>query len=312
MDPTNRLAAARARAAEKEAAEVRLRRVQEQIRARRTSLQELDAALRDEEQDVRRLEGLGLTALFSAMLGTKEERLSKERAEALRARLSRDACREALDGLLADERTLQAKAAESGDAYVELAEALRLREAELVASGAPEARRLAEIDASIADAKAVGKELDEARVAGDVALRSLDGVMDALDSARNWGTWDMLGGGMLATYAKHSRIDDARGAAHAAQRALDRFAREMADVRGLDAGRLVVEIGGFSKFADYFFDGLIADWIVQDRIADSRRNVEDARRQVRDAQRALGERDGEVRRAMQTFADERRRVVEGA
>ena len=27
-----------------------------------------------------------------------------------------------------------------------------------------------------------------------------------------------------------------------------------------------LEIGGFSKFADYFFDGLIADWVVQSKI----------------------------------------------
>ena len=69
---------------------------------------------------------------------------------------------------------------------------------------------------------------------------------------------------MLSTMAKHSKIDSAKQHAHAAQRQLRRFQEEL-----VDAGQRLnvsLEIGGFSKFADYFFDGLIADWNVQSKI----------------------------------------------
>ena len=32
---------------------------------------------------------------------------------------------------------------------------------------------------------------------------ALDQMIGQLDSAAGWGTWDILGGGMLATMAKH-------------------------------------------------------------------------------------------------------------
>ncbi|NLL62799.1 MAG: hypothetical protein GX241_00935, partial [Ruminococcaceae bacterium] len=36
----------------------------------------------------------------------------------------------------------------------------------------------------------------------------------------------------------------------------------------------------FVKFADFFFDGLISDWIVQSRIHDSQESVNNVRRDV--------------------------------
>jgi len=42
-----------------------------------------------------------------------------------------------------------------------------------------------------------------------------------------------------------------------------------------------LEIGDFLTFADYFFDGLIADWLVQSKIQDAKAQVENAIIQVR-------------------------------
>lgn len=37
-----------------------------------------------------------------------------------------------------------------------------------------------------------------------------------------------------------------------------------------------IEMGDFLSFADYFFDGIIADWMVQSRISDAKRQVDNA------------------------------------
>ena len=54
------------------------------------------------------------------------------------------------------------------------------------------------------------RDVREAREAGLRALDSLEKARGALDSARGWGVFDMLGGGMLSTLVKHSKLDDAR------------------------------------------------------------------------------------------------------
>ena len=74
----------------------------------------------------------------------------------------------------------------------------------------------------------------------------------------------MLGGDMIATIAKHSKIDSAKQKGQYAQLNLERFQEELADA-GVRLN-LALEIDGFSKFADFFFDGIISDWIVQSKI----------------------------------------------
>ncbi len=63
----------------------------------------------------------------------------------------------------------------------------------------------------------------------------------------------------------------------AARRSLRKFSRELRDVDGLDP----VEVGGFLTFADFFFDGFIADILVQSKIGKAQRQCDDAIRQVR-------------------------------
>ena len=95
-------------------------------------------------------------------------------------------------------------------------------------------------------------------------MRSLQDVHAELAAAAGWGTWDMLGGDMIATIAKHSKIDSAKQKGQYAQLNLERFQEELADA-GVRLN-LALEIDGFSKFADFFFDGIISDWIVQCKI----------------------------------------------
>ena len=53
------------------------------------------------------------------------------------------------------------------------------------------------------------KECREALDAGNRALDSLKNAKSCLDSARNWGIWDMLGGGLLSGLMKRAKISDA-------------------------------------------------------------------------------------------------------
>ena len=122
------------------------------------------------------------------------------------------------------------------------------------------------------------REIREAIYAGERALGSLRQVQEKLNSARAWGIFDMLGGGMLTGILKHSRINDATRCMENAKYDLQAFQKELRDVRLPDDIR--IEVGGFLTFADFFFDGFLADYLVQSKIADARRQVEDAIRRV--------------------------------
>ncbi|MBS6397853.1 MAG: hypothetical protein KH452_12010 [Clostridiales bacterium] len=118
------------------------------------------------------------------------------------------------------------------------------------------------------------QEIGEALAAGERALGSLYTAQNRLDSAGNWGIFDMLGGGFFTDMLKHSRMNDAAALMEKAKYDLQIFQRELRDVQmHLE---LKLELGGFLSFADFFFDGLVADYLVQSRISDAREQVRDA------------------------------------
>ncbi len=125
--------------------------------------------------------------------------------------------------------------------------------------------------------EAMNREVREARDAGVRALNSLRRAQQQLQKARNWGYLDILGGGLISSMIKHSRISEAQDSIRQAQCDLDTFRRELADVRVPD-----LEIGGFLTFADFFFDGFLADFLVQSRIHGAIDRLEQACRQVED------------------------------
>ena len=118
------------------------------------------------------------------------------------------------------------------------------------------------------------REMKEAMDAGERALSSLRSAQEKLNSAGNWGIFDMLGGGLFSTIIKRSKMNDAQNLIEAAKMDLRRFQKELADINlSLD---LRMEVGTFLSFADFFFDGFVADYLVQSKISDAKEQVSDA------------------------------------
>ena len=118
------------------------------------------------------------------------------------------------------------------------------------------------------------REMKEALDAGERALSSFRNAQEKLNSAGNWGLFDMFGGGLFSTIMKRSKMDDAQQLMEAAKSDLKRFQRELKDVNiPLD---LRMEVGSFLSFADFFFDGFVADYLVQSKISEAKEQVSDA------------------------------------
>lgn len=277
-DLNERLARAADQKARLQKLQNRVQELQKEKQGLEIQVQKLRHIVGQEEADVKRLEGLSLTGLFYSVLGSKDEQLFKERQEALSAQLKFDAAVrqvEAVDRELQRAHAEWTNAHQSGDNY----EQLLARKEELIRTsqaGAAELFRMGEREQQL---QWQAKELSEAQNAGRSADAALARVEEALGSAQGWGTWDMLGGGMIATAMKHNRIDEARSYVHAAQMALAGFRRELSDI-AMVIHVDEIQISGFATFADFFFDGLITDWIIQSRINDSRESARRSRSQV--------------------------------
>lgn len=252
---------------------------------RQAKVDETAQSFRKEQDDVDKLEKGGVHAFLLTLIGHTEERLDKERREALAAKLQYDQARSDLEylenklnGLIRERDGLR-------DAPEQL-EALWTEKAELVkAMGGQTGARLVELDRQLSDVTHQQKELEEALSAGENAKRLLGQVQDDLDSARSWGTWDMLGGGLIATMAKYDRLDSAQSSIRAAQRALSDFRTELADVSQLQVPN--IQIGEFATFADYFFDGIFSDWYVQSSIKTAQEGVSEVHMKLTAALRDL-------------------------
>jgi chromosome segregation ATPase len=228
---------------------------------------ELQNILEVEGKDVKKLESLSITSIFHSILGSKEQQLEKERQEFLAVKLKYD---EYCQSVLVLERELESYKDSLNNllgAEVEYETALKGKEEFILGLNNDNSQKLLELMDNLANLEAQKKELQEAIEAGETAGNELESVINSLKSAEGWGTWDILGGGLIATAAKHSRIDEAKKYAHNTKIALIRFQNELSDVdltMNID-----INIGSFATFADYFFDGLISDWVVQSKISDS-------------------------------------------
>ena len=248
-----------------------------QLERRRERWEDLVA---ESHEDLGKLEGMSLTALFRTILGDREDRIEEERKKLLHAKLQHDEADAALAPSLADLARIDQELRSLNDLGTREAELLAAKEHLLQARGGEHATQIERSAEAIAKLQNLARELDEAIDAGRQAAGSLGEAIDHLSGARSWGRFDMFGGGLIATMAKHSRIDKARLHAERAQQHLRRFARELEDVAE-QGSELRVELDGFLRFADYFFDGLLFDWMVQRRIVEALERVQEAQRRVR-------------------------------
>lgn len=237
-------------------------------------LKTLEENLKKEEKDVLKLEGMSLSSFFFNVIGKKEDKLDKERREYLAAKLQFDELAlsiKELNYLIKeyDEELLSYVGVE--EKYKDL---LEKKQNTLTSEDTESSRILRELLDKLDELKLDIKEVKEAIAAGRKASKSLIEMKQPLESAQGWGVWDILGGGFFSDLIKHSKIDDANKISYYAQQDLSRFRKELSDVN--EFTDIKVNIGSFAAFADFFFDGLFADWFVQSKINESLSNVRNA------------------------------------
>lgn len=89
----------------------------------------------------------------------------------------------------------------------------------------------------------------------------------SLTSARNWGFVDLLGGGLLTDLIKHSKINKASNSMGQVNNLMQRLQQVLGSIQ--IPANYNMQLGGFSTFADFFFDGTLADGYMTIKIMNS-------------------------------------------
>lgn len=240
-----------------------------------------------EQADVKKLEGKTFAAFYYGLIGKIDEKLTVERAEALAAQAKLESAENELQevrkNISKHETELQALSG-CDEQYNAL---LKEKRTAINESANPQAAEILRIEEEIAAAEYRLKEIDEALDAGDDAKEFAKDVLCELNSAEEWGTYDVVGGGLVAGISKHSHLDSAQKKLWYMRESIEQFRTEISDVE-IHAD-LLVSVDSFSQFADIYIDDIFSDFCMLDQIKNSKSQVRHVIAQINDVIRRLCE-----------------------
>lgn len=288
--------------------EVQLEDFNKELETIEETLSQLRILFESEKKDVEKLELIGLTNLFATLFGNKEDKLSKEKQEMLTVQIKLEESEKTKMEIENAIKELHDKLLNLQNAEDEYQQLLLDKERAIKVSGSPFAAKLFELSEREGVVQAYIVELDEAIAAGDRVKHALVDVRNSLEKAANWGTFDTLGGGMISDLVKHQHIDDANNSLHQAQTRMRQFQKELLDVQ--EQAKLSVDISGMLKFADFFFDGFIADFMVLGKINQSLEQTRNHQMKVNDILLKLKAQAEEKRIEIEKIQKEKLEIVE--
>jgi hypothetical protein len=247
--------------------------LKESLVGMRNELQNLYAVEAKELEDIENLEKLNITSLFKKVLGTKEEQLEKERQEYLAVNLKIKELNKSIELSEYELGLVEKKIKEADQLKNELEALKQRRQKEIIASNSIERDSLIKLHNTHDQLLLRNNEIKEAHDTGRLALEAIESVHKYLSEAIKNSEWDILSSGRQYDYHKHRSLDFAADHCYRAQQLLNHFNKELLDV-GIYEQALQINLNQISKFTDTFFDNLISDWIIHNKIKNSYHVVE--------------------------------------
>jgi hypothetical protein len=261
-----------------------------------------------EQKDVDRLEGVSLTRVLVALRGARDDTLAREKAEAESARYRLLVAQDHLAGLTSSLAAVDDRLSRLSGIPGQYDAVLLEKENWIRTHGGVGAPALMQLAAARGRVEASLRSLSEAALLAAAARRALASAQRHLSAAGDWSAYDtFLGGGLLSSTFKHSRLDQAAGAVAQADRALGVLRSSLSDV-GV-SGPAGIRVDGLTRFTDIWFDNIFTDLAVRDRIKKGRRAVEGSLKSVVGVQRAVSRRAEEDRAELAQIAQARRDLL---
>lgn len=119
------------------------------------------------------------------------------------------------------------------------------------------------------------KEINDVQIIINQILPLIDEAENKFRSARNWGFFDILGGGFITDLIKHSKLGAASDIMNRINYLLQDLQRELKEV--VIPTDFSMNTASFSTFADFVFDGILADVYMQSKIMTSMEQIRELR-----------------------------------
>ena len=107
----------------------------------------------------------------------------------------------------------------------------------------------------------------------------------SLSSAKNWSFLDVLGGGFIVDMVKHYKLGKASDSMNQVNYLMQRLQVALGNIQIPQDYRM--QVGGFLTFADFFFDGFLADAYMAGKIWSSLNQVRDLKSRLYSLQNHL-------------------------
>ncbi|MBB6625323.1 hypothetical protein [Clostridium gasigenes] len=255
--------------ASKEILEKKLENYKVQIEADENKLRELGISMKKEYKDVEKLEKLSLVNLISTLMKNKEVKLENEQREYLMAKVKYDEHTNKVTLFKENIENIKARLLSLRNCHIEYKELLR-KKIELIKNFGDNynKNKLEELEHEIDRDLRNKKEIEEAELAGRSLLKEVSNAEKSLNSASNWGIYDIVGGDLISSMIKHDKINEAESSFRNITSLITRFNKELGDVSCEG-----ITMSGTTIAFDIFFDNIFTDFSVQSKINKSLNNV---------------------------------------
>ena len=234
----------------------------------RNKARELEAAYQAELADVKELEKGGFHTLMLRLFGDMETKKQIEQEEAAEAQAKYLVYAGQLEAAEKEMARCEAEIASLEDCEERYREELKRKAEDICRLDGEKGRRMLELEGETRRLAEFVRELEEAIETGKALRRELGVVLGHLDGADEFATVDMFtrGGllGLAVSIGKSTALHETRKSMNRIREKMQAFQKEASDVKTV--ANELVDISAMMSVLDYFFDGLLFDWIVKDKI----------------------------------------------
>ena len=216
-----------------------------------------------EHEDVQKIENTSTHILFSTILGDQKEQLEKERQEYLHAVMEYNSLAKEIELMEYEQEILSNKVKDTSGLRKSLNHYLKAKEQRILIQDASQAAKIREINQDLDRLQTFEKEINEAKAVALVVEKVVYKAFIKLKKVKGFHYTKMSGVGRNSSYAKKSYIDKARKDVSEINFYLGKLDKELSDIY---TRYTFFSIYKYQDFVHAFYDYLISDWILQNKL----------------------------------------------
>ncbi|MCP3928037.1 MAG: hypothetical protein GY705_02920 [Bacteroidetes bacterium] len=248
-----------------------LKDLENRLKEAYAELEKMEKTLDKEYADVEKLEKFSINSLFKKVLGNKEEQLEIERHEYLQAVLKQKEVTKSVELLEFEQKVIEEKLNKLPKIEKELERLLQMQEKELLSRDPKSRLQLKSIIDELDNYVQLKREIYEAKIVGAKAKQLLEKMIVNLRQAyrlEEWNSHYQFPGKGKPYVQKAQRIF------YEAKQTLYTFEKELKDIYRQKRVRLTQGIENLNNLSRIYYDNLISDWVVHNRIQNAHTHME--------------------------------------